>query len=1125
MQSYSDELHRAARELTLRYNELTSMREAAKESKQESKRRATELKSLRDTITKLNTQVTSLTEERDQARDTAVELQAKVTDLTTRLARADVRRANLEKELSAATLMRLEVLSQLRTDETQRIRALNRLRQPGGGVVAAPVSPIATRRVETQLSPLSVAKSPSESFLANLQPDLDVDSSEDEVDMRALEDMRMELERRMRRALAGQKSDVFRVSTIELGKAAVSSKGIAVTDGSASASSAAGICHSTNADESVSKGRSNASVVEEVVEVATTDNGDASAPQKQTQDEHSLEVGQISLRTKAEGEQGEHGEMSLDDVSEKNSSAVLHDGEGSKSRADEMEVVSGGVIDLKAVERGTQNGAGGEHASFEVTDEIAITGSPSTASEMQADHHEERVGEQPNTSIAENDETARLETKTVDGSSQLASTSPAGAKLGDLGNASEEGEEFARRADEVTIFDPTLNPEEKPDGVVAEAPLEITTGFAELSDEERHDCPSESVAMTTDEFIKREDENDDGVVLQTMRNSTVVVAVAADEGANDRCSTPETSAGPHPIVASDEPEADCSSKLLTADTYAGPQLIDEVDELEDNCSPTLCTVGMDAGPQSSADINEDKDDCSEAMPAGDTYAGPDRIEDVDEEKGDCSSTMPAAGTHSGPDPIEDVNTEEEESECTPAVPAEDTHAGPHSVEDVNEKKVGGSSDVPEAETHAGPHPIQEVDKGEDDCSSALPAVEMYGGPHRIEDVADLEDEYSSALHAVDACARPHRIEKVQEGEDDCSLALPCGIESESGLLRDGVHTDGNVSTIVGKCISEASVTSEEQMNEVPSTEVATAEPGQAESGDKQGIDHSVIIDAEACAEAETAPTTKGEHDGHDSKEVRGDEAARKAGAERESDTSGQQGTAESGADSRAAGCSLASAEGEERESSPAFRAGRDEHSSMESAERIPESAVVAQENLSCVSVNGAGTVVEPAERSFADGVDHSVPTNKETLAEVANAVEETMAEMMSTVALQTTTNSAVGMEGEAERPNCHELKAQLLRFDSGEVQESGAGKAESKGIDKVTESFRSADSTKLEDEAIMASKTQAEPVSMSRTPWLERLDPKLVKRPKSGTIFACMRPVSPDVPGVISSAVVRKPSE
>lgn len=159
------------------------------------------MKTLRDRIKQLTDLVTTLTEERNAARGETADLQAKVEDLTTRLARSDVRRALLEKEVSAASLKRLELLSQLKNDESRRLTALTSLRQPGvkmGLGVAAGGSPRLKRLNVGALSPLPVAKSPSESFLINLQPNLEPDSSDDEVDLRQLEATRKKLESRMK---------------------------------------------------------------------------------------------------------------------------------------------------------------------------------------------------------------------------------------------------------------------------------------------------------------------------------------------------------------------------------------------------------------------------------------------------------------------------------------------------------------------------------------------------------------------------------------------------------------------------------------------------------------------------------------------------------------------------------------------------------------------------------------------------------------------------------------------------------------------------------------------------------------------------------------------------------------
>lgn len=173
---------------------------------------------MRDRIKQLNDLVNTLTKERDTAREEAAALQTKVDDLTTKFARSNVRRTMLEKEVSAASLMRLELLSQIKNDESRRLTALTSLRQPGvkGGLgIAVGGSPGARRMNVGPLSPLPVSKSPSESFLMNLQPDLDPDSSDDDIDLRELESTRRKLESRMK---SGVKKSA---PAIDLGKAAI----------------------------------------------------------------------------------------------------------------------------------------------------------------------------------------------------------------------------------------------------------------------------------------------------------------------------------------------------------------------------------------------------------------------------------------------------------------------------------------------------------------------------------------------------------------------------------------------------------------------------------------------------------------------------------------------------------------------------------------------------------------------------------------------------------------------------------------------------------------------------------------------------------------------------------------
>eukprot|EP00177_Eucheuma_denticulatum_P004201 GFKZ01007619.1.p1 GENE.GFKZ01007619.1~~GFKZ01007619.1.p1 ORF type:complete len:1145 (+),score=202.32 GFKZ01007619.1:2024-5458(+) len=1112
MQSYSDELHRAARELTLRSNELTSMREAAKESKQESKRRATELKSLRDTIAGLNTQVSLLTEERDQACDTVVKLQAKVTDLTTRLARADVRRASLEKELSAATLMRLEVLSQLRTDETQRIRALNRLRQPGGGVVAAPLSPVATRRVDTRLSPLSVAKSPSESFLSKLQPDLDVDSSEDEVDMKALEDMRVELERRMRRALAGQRSDIFRVSNIELGKAAVSAKGIALNEGTNVAIPAAGICHSTHADDNVSKKQSSPSAVEEVVEVASADDSEVSVPNKQTEDDHSRTVGQISSEVKAEGEQEEHVEISLAKLSKQNSSTVLNGGKGAEAVLDGKASASGVVSDVKTVETESPTFAAVERASCAVTQNTAERRAPSIASEMRVDHHEKREGEQLHTIDATDDEEAILESETVEGDDNLVCTPQTGAEQGDFEKASKEGNELGTGTNGITGSDHSSSQVDSPCGFVAGETSVVTAEFAESSGEKRHEYLAGSVAMATDEFMNSEDKNDDGFVLQVMTDSTVVRAAEADGQSNGGSPTLGTAVAPHPIVALDETEADCSSTSVASDGRSQP--MNKVDEPKQDCASTLPMARTLAETHTIENGDEEEDDCSPRTYAGDTYA---EFHGIEEEKDCSSSALPEADTHPDRHPIEEVENGDEEQGCSPVIPTEDTYAGCSKLHDIDEEKGNSSSPLPEASTHAGPYGIEAFDNDNDVSSSALPTAETSAELRHIEE----EDDCSSAFPVADPFPEHRRIENVEDEEHDCSVKLSLATDSES-VRTDEERKDPHV----GKVGGEGSMTGDEHVNEFASTRVLTVEPGNAELMHKHENEHLAVIGAGAGTESETVLTAEGVRDGRESKEMRGDEGAhmkRNIGGQGEADMSSQKRPAELAAETLAHGCSMPPAEREERQSPQVLGAGRDEDASLVFGEKMTESGGVCDE--SPVSVKGAGSKAEPAECSFGHGFDHNLRSTTEALDEIASAVNEAMEEIMSTAALQTSRNSAIEVDGEYGRPESDRLMVNLDGFNSCEVQESGAGSAEANGVDKDTGLFRRADSSKLEDEALVGSMREPEAVSISRTPWLESLHPKLQKGATLGTIFAGVRPVSPDVPGVISSAIVRKTNE
>lgn len=237
MQRYADDLRRAARELSVQSQQLTSVEEAAKESRKESTRRAKELQSLKDKVASLTASVETLTKERDTARDEARNLLARLATLSTELAKSDARREILEKEVAAASLVRLELLSKLRTDENERISALNSLRHPAAAKLPAflhgsPGVPIVTS--ERALSPMSVAKSPSESMLLSLHPDLNVsDDDDDEFDFKKADRAARELEQRMQRNFHEQGSldmqsnsavkirRTLEVPVVELGKPAI----------------------------------------------------------------------------------------------------------------------------------------------------------------------------------------------------------------------------------------------------------------------------------------------------------------------------------------------------------------------------------------------------------------------------------------------------------------------------------------------------------------------------------------------------------------------------------------------------------------------------------------------------------------------------------------------------------------------------------------------------------------------------------------------------------------------------------------------------------------------------------------------------------------------------------------
>lgn len=235
MQRSMAQMRRMVRELSLRSEQLSSAREAEKASKTESARRAVELRALRDRVAALTQQAGALTLERDRARADAAGLRVRVADLSTRLAKADVRREALEKEIAALTLVRLELQSKLRSDESQRISALNQLRRPS---LAPPRSPTEVPTSDSRaLSPLPVTKSPSESQLLSLEPDLTVSDGEEDNAVRAFEREGLTLERRLEERLESERRravmehrpaglNIMSVPTVELGKSAVSAAAV-----------------------------------------------------------------------------------------------------------------------------------------------------------------------------------------------------------------------------------------------------------------------------------------------------------------------------------------------------------------------------------------------------------------------------------------------------------------------------------------------------------------------------------------------------------------------------------------------------------------------------------------------------------------------------------------------------------------------------------------------------------------------------------------------------------------------------------------------------------------------------------------------------------------------------------
>lgn len=187
---YIGKIQALARELNSKAANLDKARETAKESTDAFARRHQELEALRTETRALRVQCALARDElraarsdRDAARKDAAALRARVDE--------DARaRAKLEKDVAAAQTQHWELVSRLHHDERARLSALNRLRRPPAllypssdderassapSSAAAPVAPVVA--VDRAL-----AKTPSESHLLSLQPDLSASDSDDDFD-------------------------------------------------------------------------------------------------------------------------------------------------------------------------------------------------------------------------------------------------------------------------------------------------------------------------------------------------------------------------------------------------------------------------------------------------------------------------------------------------------------------------------------------------------------------------------------------------------------------------------------------------------------------------------------------------------------------------------------------------------------------------------------------------------------------------------------------------------------------------------------------------------------------------------------------------------------------------------
>lgn len=216
--------------------------QTAKESNDQVQRRNQEFASLRAETAHLKSLVAQLKTQNDSlATDAAVQVAA-AEDLRRRLSASERAKQQLERDVTDTRDRHLELVSRMHVDDRQRVSALNRLRRPrqyhypssnDSPDALAPDTPSPAPSSDAgaphiPLAAIAVAKSPSESFLLGLHPNLAPDASDDEIDLdppvfhakppRAREAAAEAGARRRARANGGREGRV-RAETLELPRA------------------------------------------------------------------------------------------------------------------------------------------------------------------------------------------------------------------------------------------------------------------------------------------------------------------------------------------------------------------------------------------------------------------------------------------------------------------------------------------------------------------------------------------------------------------------------------------------------------------------------------------------------------------------------------------------------------------------------------------------------------------------------------------------------------------------------------------------------------------------------------------------------------------------------------------